>query len=399
MLKNRLKNNYTATIFASCIGYITQAIIVNLFPLLFVRFSSEFGISLAQISILISIGFSTQLLIDFIGSRYIIKIGYRKSMAISNIFSTLGLISFAVLPYVMTNKYVAILLSMIISSIGGGFIEVLVSPIVEACPTKNKSGIMSFLHSFYSWGQVLVILLSTLFFVIVGIENWRILALIWAIIPFVNFFLFLIVPINTLPEEENGTKYSSLFKNKIFWVLVIMILCAGASEQAMSQWVSAFAEAGLGVEKWLGDLLGPCMFAACMGFSRLFYAKKSEKINLEKAILISAAICIASYLIAILSPVAIVSLIGCALCGIGCGVLWPGTYSLAVQKQPKGGLPMFGLLAIAGDFGCLAGPTITGQVSSAFENNMKAGFAVALAFPVLLIIMVIVLFKISKKEK
>ncbi len=394
-----LKKSYKATIFASCIGYITQAIIINLFPLLFVRFTHEFKISLAEISILIFIGFSTQLLIDFIGSKYIIKLGYRKSMAIANIFSAAGLIAFAVLPSVMPNKYVAILLSLIISSIGGGFIEVLVSPIVEACPTKNKSGMMSLLHSFYSWGQVLVILVSTLFFVFVGIENWRVLALIWAIVPSVNFFLFLIVPINTLPEEENGTKYSSLLKNKIFWIFVIMMLCAGASEQAMSQWASAFAEEGLGVEKWLGDLLGPCMFAVCMGVARLFYAKKSEKINLEKGILISAAICIASYLIAILSPVAIVSLIGCALCGIGCGVLWPGTYSLAAQKQPMGGVPMFGLLAIAGDFGCLAGPTIAGQVSGAFENNMKAGFAVALAFPVLLIIMVIVLFKISKKEK
>lgn len=394
-----LKKSYKATIFASCIGYVTQAIIINLFPLLFVRFTHEFGISLAEISILIFIGFSTQLLIDFIGSKYIIKLGYRKSMAIANIFSSAGLIAFAILPYVMPNKYVAILLSLIISSIGGGFIEVLISPIVEACPTKNKSGMMSLLHSFYSWGQVLVILVSTLFFVFVGIENWRVLALIWAIVPSVNFFLFLIVPINTLPEEENGTKYSSLLKNKIFWIFVVMMLCAGASEQAMSQWASAFAEAGLGVEKWLGDLLGPCMFAVCMGVARLFYAKKSEKINLEKGILISAAICIASYLIAILSPVAIVSLIGCALCGIGCGVLWPGTYSLAAKKQPMGGVPMFGLLAIAGDLGCLAGPTIAGQISGAFENNMKAGFAAALVFPVLLVIMVIVLFKVYKKQK
>lgn len=394
-----LKKSYKATIFASCIGYVTQAIIINLFPLLFVRFTHEFGISLAEISILIFIGFSTQLLIDFIGSKYIIKLGYRKSMAIANIFSSAGLIAFAILPYVMPNKYVAILLSLIISSIGGGFIEVLISPIVEACPTKNKSGMMSLLHSFYSWGQVLVILVSTLFFVFVGIENWRVLALIWAIVPSVNFFLFLIVPINTLPEEENGTKYSSLLKNKIFWIFVVMMLCAGASEQAMSQWASAFAEAGLGVEKWLGDLLGPCMFAVCMGVARLFYAKKSEKINLEKGILISAAICIASYLIVILSPVAIVSLIGCALCGIGCGMLWPGTYSLATQKQSKGGVPMFGLLAIAGDLGCLAGPTIAGQISGAFENNMKAGFAAALVFPVLLVIMVIVLFKVYKKQK
>lgn len=394
-----LKKSYKATIFASCIGYVTQAIIINLFPLLFVRFSNEFKISLAEISILIFIGFSTQLLIDFIGSKYIIKLGYRKSMAIANIFSSAGLIAFAILPYVMPNKYVAILLSLIISSIGGGFIEVLISPIVEACPTKNKSGMMSLLHSFYSWGQVLVILVSTLFFVFVGIENWRVLALIWAIVPSVNFFLFLIVPINTLPEEENGTKYSSLLKNKIFWIFVVMMLCAGASEQAMSQWASAFAEAGLGVEKWLGDLLGPCMFAVCMGVARLFYAEKSEKINLEKGILISAAICIASYLIAILSPVAIVSLIGCALCGIGCGVLWPGTYSLAAKKQPMGGVPMFGLLAIAGDLGCLAGPTIAGQISGAFENNMKAGFAAALVFPVLLVIMVIVLFKVYKKQK
>lgn len=393
-----LKNNYKATVVASCIGYVTQAVLINFSSLLFVTFQNDFGITLSQLSVLIMINFATQLAIDFIGSRYIVRVGYRNSVTIANIFSVVGLISLSSLPFIMQNKFAALVISTILCGIGGGLIEVLISPIVEACPTKNKSAIMSLLHSFYCWGLVLTVLLSTLFFAVFGISNWRVLALLWAIIPAVNLFLFLFVPINTLPEEENGTKYSSLFKDKMFWIFVVMMMCAGASEQAMSQWASAFAEEGLGIEKWLGDLLGPCLFAVCMGSARMFYAKFSEKISLEKGILVSSIICIMSYLIAILAPIPIISLLGCALCGVGCGMLWPGTYSLASKKQKNGGVLMFGLLALAGDIGCLSGPSIAGQVSSIFGGNLKSGFAVSIIFPALLVVMVTVLIKNSKKQ-
>jgi len=283
--------------------------------------------------------------------------------------------------------------------LGGGLIEVLISPIVEACPTKRKSAIMSMLHSFYCWGQMGVVLLSTIYFRTVGIENWEYLSLIWAIIPAIDLVLFCFVPINTLVDESEESSFGDLIKQKLFWVFLVMMLCAGASELAMSQWVSAFAEAGLGVEKWIGDLLGPCLFAAVMGSTRIFYAINSERIGLKKGILTSAIICVASYVIAIFSPIPIISLLGCALCGVGSAMLWPGTYSIATNRLPKGGVPMFGLLALAGDLGCLSGPYFTGMISTAFDGNLKMGFMFSLIFPITLIVMVLILMKYFKKPQ
>jgi MFS family permease len=299
----------------------------------------------------------------------------------------------------MTNKFIALEIAMIFCGLGGGLIEVLISPIVEACPTKRKSAIMSILHSFYCWGQMGVVLFSTIYFRTVGIEHWEYLSLIWAIIPLVDLILFCFVPINTLVEESEESSFKDLVKQKLFWVFLVMMLCAGATELSMSQWASAFAEAGLGVEKWIGDLLGPCLFAICMGTARVFYAANSNKIGLKKGIFISAGICVVSYLIAIFSPVPIISLLGCALCGVGSGMLWPGTYSIATNRLPKGGVPMFGLLALAGDLGCLTGPYLTGMMSTAFDGNLKAGFLFSLIFPITLMIMVFILMKYFKKPE
>ncbi|MBQ8567510.1 MAG: MFS transporter [Clostridia bacterium] len=394
-----LRKSFKATITASCIGYFTQAVLINFTPLLFITFQKEFGLSLAQLSVLIATNFATELIIDFLGTKYVSKIGYRRSVIIAQALSVMGLCMIPILPKLMESKFLALEIAMIFCGLGGGLIEVLISPIVEACPTKRKSAIMSMLHSFYCWGQMGVVLLSTIYFRTVGIEHWEYLSLIWAIIPAIDLVLFCFVPINTLVDESEESTFGELIRQKLFWVFLVMMLCAGATELAMSQWASAFAEAGLKVEKWIGDLLGPCLFAVCMGCARIFYATHSDKIGLKKGILISSGICVVSYLVAILSPIPIISLIGCAMCGVGSGMLWPGTYSIATNRMPKGGVPMFGLLALAGDMGCLSGPYLTGMISTAFDGNLKMGFLFSLIFPITLMIMVIILMKYFKKPQ
>ena len=397
-----IKNNYKATIAAAFLGYITQAIMLNFPPLLYIFFQDDYGLSLAQVSVLISANIVVELIVDIIVSKIAARVGYRPLILLATMLATLGLFSMFLLPTYMDNKFVALVLSMMLCGAGGGILEVLISPIVEACPTKNKSGMMSLLHSFYCWGQAAVVLISTLFFLAFGLENWVFIAAFWAIVPLTCFLLFSRAPIYSL-EEEGGTPSSALtlFKNKIFWVLVIMMVCAGASELVMAQWASAFAETAIGRSdlKWLTDLLGPCLFAICMGCTRVFYAKMSEKLDLTKGIFISALICIASYLITIFSPIPALSLFGCALCGIGAGIMWPGSFSIASERMPNGGVMMFGFLALAGDFGCFAGPFLAGQVSAVFNDNLRVGFAVCLIFPLALAAICAVMYFKRKKNK
>ena len=396
-----IKNNYKATVAASFLGYITQAIMLNFPPLLYIFFQEDFGLSMSQVTFLITANIVVELIVDIIVSKFATKIGYRPLVLLATAFAILGLLSMFLLPTIMGNKFVALILSMMLCGAGGGIMEVLISPIVEACPTKNKSGMMSLLHSFYCWGQAGVVLISTIFFQIFGLENWIYIAIFWTVVPLICMLLFSRAPIYTL-EEESTEKSSvlNLFKNKLFWVLVVMMICAGASELAMAQWASAFAETAIGRSdlKWLTDLLGPCLFAICMGCARVFYAKVSEKIDLTKGIFISSIICIAAYLITILSPWAYLSLFGCALCGIGAGIMWPGSFSIASSKMPHGGVLMFGLLALAGDFGCLVGPSIAGQFSAAFGNDLKVGFAVSIIFPLTLAIICAVMFIRKKRQ-
>ena len=381
-----VKNNFKYTITASFLGYITQAIMLNFPPLLFAFFASEYGISPIQITILICSNFVLELLVDVIASKNAERWGYRRLVIIADVFGALGLLAMAILPFILPNKliYVGLIFAMMLCGIGGGLMEVLISPIVEACPTKNKAGFMSLLHSFYCWGQFGVVLISTIFFKTVGIEKWHIIACLWTVVPLVGLVLFTFSPINHLVSEGEGARLSTLLKSKVFWLFLIMMLCAGASELTMSQWASYFAETALKVEKWVGDLLGPCLFALTMAITRVFYAKASTKIKLDTAILISSFICMGTYLLTALSKNPMLCLVGCAACGFGCGVLWPATYSLASQKISNGGVLMFGILALFGDGGCLLGPTLAGSISGMLGNNIKAGFAVAIIFPALM---------------
>ena len=397
-----IKNNYKTTVGAAFLGYITQAIMLNFPPLLYIFFQSDYGLSLSQVSFLITANIIVELVVDVIVSKIAARVGYRPLILTATTLAVLGIVSLFLFPMIMPNKFVALILAMMLCGAGGGIMEVLISPIVEACPTKNKSGMMSLLHSFYCWGQAAVVLFSTLFFLAFGLENWMYVAIFWTLVPLTCLFLFSFAPIYMLEEgQTEKPSILTLFKNKIFWVLVLMMVCAGASELAMAQWASAFAETVIGNSelKWLTDLLGPCLFAICMGCTRVFYAKMSEKIDLTKGIFISSIICIGSYLLTIFAPHPSFSLVGCALCGIGAGIMWPGSFSIASEKMPNGGVLMFGLLALSGDFGCLLGPSLAGQASAAFDDNLKVGFGVAIIFPLILAVISAVMFIRGKKRK
>jgi len=391
------KKNYVNTISACSMGYVIQAIVNNFAPLLFVTFKNTFNISLDKIALLISFNFGIQLLVDLISSRFVPKIGYRVSVILADVFALLGLISLSFFPYMFSDAYIGIIISVFLYAIGGGLLEVVVSPIVEACPTNKKSATMSLLHSFYCWGHVAVVLLSTLFFSVFGIENWRIMALIWAIFPLINGIWFLFVPIKTLDEVNGKGSVIELFKSGIFWVMILIMVCSGASELGLSQWASAFAEEGLNVSKTVGDLTGPCAFAILMGISRLLYAGISHKIKLEKFMMFSTVLCVISYLTVALSPYPALNLIACAICGFSVGIMWPGTYSIASSKIKNGGTAMFAFLALAGDLGCSSGPALIGFISDAFNNNLKIGILTGTVFPILLIVGLL-LSKMAKKD-
>lgn len=380
-----MKNQYNKTVEACFVGYIVQAIVNNFVPLLFLTFQRTYGIPLTQITMLVTINFGIQLLVDLLAIGFVDKIGYRASMVMAHIFSAVGLISLTILPEILSSPFVGILSSAIIYAVGGGLLEVLVSPIMEACPSDNKEKAMSMLHSFYCWGHVGVVAVSTLFFQVVGISNWKILTIMWAIIPFCNMIAFTKVPIASLMEKgETGYTIGKLFSMKMFWVLLFMMIFAGASEQSVSQWASVFAEKGLGISKTAGDLAGPMAFAILMGISRAFYGKYGDRINLEKFMIFSGILCIVSYLTISLIPSPVISLMGCAVCGLSVGIMWPGTFSKASTVIPKGGTAMFALLALGGDVGCSSGPTLVGMVSSALQDNLKLGILAGVIFPLFL---------------
>lgn len=391
-----MRSPYQKTMYACFIGYIVQAVVNNFVPLLFVTFQKTYQISLSKITFLITINFLIQLLVDMLSAGFVDKIGYRASIILAHVCVAAGLLSLTILPELLPNAYSGILIAVAIYAVGGGLIEVLISPILEACPTDNKEQAMSLLHSFYCWGHMGVVLLSTVFFALCGIGNWKILTILWVLIPIANILLFAKAPIYSLHEEGTaGLTLGQLFRKKLFWVFFLMMLCAGASEQAVSQWASAFAEQGLGVSKTVGDLAGPMAFAMLMGISRLIYGKWGDRLNLDRFMQWSCLLCIAAYLCIVLVPVPVIGLLGCAVCGFSVGILWPGTFSKASASIKGGGTAMFAMLALAGDVGCSGGPTLAGLVSGACGNNLHMGILAAIVFPVL---MLTSLFLAGKKQ-
>lgn len=394
-----MKLTYKHTRLACNCSSIVSAIVNNFAPLLFVIFSDTFNLSITGLSALITMNFATQIVVDFFGAKYADRLGYRRVVVMSQLFSAIGLLGLGIFPYIVPNAFIGILISVLLYAIGSALIEVITSPITEALPSDSKSGSMSLLHSFYCWGCVFVVLITTGMFSIFGKENWRYIAYIWAIVPLLNGIFFTKVPIIELKtEKESGIL--NLFKNKIMWLFMMIMMCSGAAELAMSQWASYFAETALGVSKTVGDLLGPLSFAVLMGISRVLYGLYSLKIDLKKFMVGSAFLCVISYLMTALSKNPFVAMIGCGICGFSVGIMWPGTLSLAAKINPKGGAAMFAIMALFGDCGCSLGPEAVARISKVFaihDSGLKAGFLCAIIFPIIMIIAIV--FGVRNLEK
>lgn len=389
------QNNYKKTLIACYLGFVTQAISANFAPLLFLTFKNTYGITLEKIAMIPMVFYLTQLFVDYAATEFADKLGYRICVVASQVLSAFGIASMCILPEIMPTPFSGILISVILYAIGSGLIEVLVSPIVEACPFENKSGMMSLLHSFYCWGAMGVILGSTLFFTIFGINNWKILTLIWAIIPLYNAFNFIKCPIDRLPDSDESMGIRQLFQMPLFCLMILLMVCSGASEACMAQWASAFTESALGVSKTVGDLAGPCLFAMFMGISRMLYGKFSEKLDLIRVMLSCGILCTVCYLLASLSTLPILGLIGCALCGSAVGIMWPGSISISSQNCPRGGTAMFAFLALAGDLGAMISPAMVGSLAERAGGNLKIGLFVATVFPIVLVFGLLLLKKKS----
>ncbi|MBQ4513375.1 MAG: MFS transporter [Anaerolineaceae bacterium] len=382
------QKNYQRTKLACYLGFVTQAISANFVPLLFLTFYRTYGISFADLALIPLTFFLTQLIVDFFCAKFVDRIGYRKSIVISQILSGAGLIMLAFVPDLCPRPFIGILACVIIYAIGSGLIEVLCSPIIEACPFEGKAAMMSLLHSFYCWGAVGTILGSTIFFLLFGTENWRILACIWAAVPLYNIFNFATCPIEPIVNEGESMTISQLLKTKEFWIFIVLMVCAGASELSMAQWASAFAESALGVSKTTGDLLGACSFAVFMGLSRIWYGKYGEKVELSGFMIASGILCLISYLLAAFAKWPVMGLVGCMLCGFSVGIMWPGSISISSARLPKGGTALFALLALAGDLGGAAGPALVGKVSNLAGENIQAGLLAGIFFPIVLVLSV-----------
>lgn len=393
------KKNYRKTLTACYLGFVTQAICANFAPLLFLTFHKTYGISFASLALISTVFFFTQLVVDLICARIVDRIGYRTCVVAAEVTSAMGLLGLALLPELLWSPFAGIILSVVIYAIGSGLAEVLVSPIVEACPFENKEKTMSLLHSFYCWGWVGVILGSTLFFAAFGIGSWKILAAIWSIVPIYNIYNFATCPIERLVEDGEGMTMGGLFRTGLFWLLILLMVCAGASEISMAQWASAFAESALHVSKTVGDLAGPCGFAVCMGVSRVFYGKYGEKVDLSVFMMGSGILCLGCYLLAALASLPVLGLVGCALCGFSVGIMWPGSISISSRILPKGGTAMFALLALAGDLGGAVGPAIVGNVSQRAGENIQAGVLAGIGFPIMLILCVLTVRRKYRSSK
>lgn len=389
---------YKSTIRACFAGYVVQAVVNNFVPLLFLTFQSQYGIPLSQVTLLITINFALQLAVDGVSVFFIDRIGYRVAAVIAHICAALGLVGLAFLPDLLPSPFAGLLLSVLLYALGGGLLEVIVSPIVESCPSDHKAQTMSILHSFYCWGSAGVIVISTLFLKVFGASSWKILAAIWALLPLANCFVFTKVPLAPLVAEGGtGMHIGQLFRSRVFWIIMLMMLCAGASEQAVSQWASTFAEKGLGVSKAVGDLAGPTVFALLMATSRLLYGKFGAKIDLNKAMMASALLCVVSYLLIGLTNSPVLGLVGVGLCGLAVGIFWPGTFSTAAASLRGGGTAMFALMALAGDLGCSGGPTLAGSIAGAFGDNLRLGILCAVAFPALMILGILLIRRTDAK--
>lgn len=392
----KLSFNHTK---AACyIGSISQSIVCGFLPLLFVIFNQDYGIPLAMVTLFSTVNFVIQLIMDFTSLFYIDRVSYRKTIVAAHLLAAFGFLFLGLAAPKIKNIYPAILFSVVLFSAGGGLSEVLLSPIIEGCPSDNKAATMSLLHSMFAFGSVGVILVTNILLFVLGKANWHYIATLWAAIPLFNAGYFMLVPINRIVESDKRMPLSRLFKRKSFLVFVLIMFCSGATEIAMSQWASAFAESSLGVSKAVGDILGPCVFASMMALSRVMYSKLADRINLAKYLMLCGIMTVGCFLTAALSPIKLAALLACGFCGFAVGIIWPGTVSLSAKTYPSGGAAMFGALALAGDVGCTAGPTVVWFVASLFGGELRRGLLISCIFPVLLVVSTVLLMQRVKKH-
>ncbi len=389
-----MSKNYKSTLWACYLGYITQAITVNLATLFFVIFRKDFGITYTELGSIVLITFVIQIIVDASMMKLTYVIGYRTSAILAHVFSLVGLVLLGILPRIM-QPFCGLLISILFYSVGGGMTEVIISPIVDSLPGDAKASGMCLLHSFYSWGQVAVVLITTVLLKLVGEGLWYIIPPVWAVIPLFNIFMFSRVPLVDIPPEESGSRITSYLRTPLIYGAIILMICGGASEMAMSQWASLFAESGLGVTKIVGDLLGPCLFAVNMGIGRTVYGICGKRINMKAALFSCSIFTLTCYMLTVFSGSAVLSLIGCSLCGLGVSLMWPGVLSMTSSEYGTMTSPaLFAFLALAGDIGCSLGPWITGKVSDVYiaagtaassGGAIRTGLLAASIFPALMV--------------
>lgn len=386
-----MRSKFLGTKLACYVGYVVQAVINNFLPILFIALQDVYGLGYERLARLIIFNFASQIAVDFSAPKIVALFGYRKSAALSQAMAALGLVSMGILPRIMSNTYLAIIISIIIYAIGSGMMEVIISPIIEMLPTKNKSGNMAFLHSFYCWGQAFTIIVTTLLVTVFGYKGWANIPLIWAVIPFLNTFSFFKVPVIEPKGEEKGDSFKSLASSKRFIIYMVMMFCGGACEIAMAEWASLFAQQALGISKVIGDLAGPCAFALFMGTGRVLYGWISKKVDFRKTVIVMSLLCFICYLTVAFCKIPAFSLIACAACGFSVSLFWPGVLSEGAKDFKRGGSVMYGVFALCGDTGCSAGPWIIGIIADRLGLNF--GFSVAAIFPVIMIIATVLLIK------
>lgn len=363
---------YAGTRRAGYTGFVVQAIINNLAPLLFVTFHTQLDVPVAQLGLLAALNFGVQLLTDLVAMFFVDRVGYRRPIVAAHVLAAVGLVLLAVLPGALGDPFLGLCIAVAVYAVGGGLLEVLVSPIIEHLPTaaEEKVAGMAFLHSFYCWGQLATVVVSTVVIGAVGTESWAVLPLVWAVVPLVNTVVFARVPLPETVPEEHRTSVRGLLGTPLFLAALVLMMTGGAAELTMVQWSSFFAEHSLGVSKELGDLLGPGLFALLMGIGRFSYGMWGQRLDLRRTLAVmslGAGVC---YVVAATSSVAVVSLLACALCGFMISLLWPGTFSLTSARFPYGGAAMFAVLALAGDAGGTAGPAAVGGLAESAGGSL-----------------------------
>ena len=354
--------SYKSTIAACYIGSFVQAIIVNTTPILFIPLREQFGLTFQQMGLLVLINFISQVGCDILFSNAIDKYGFRRFVVAAHGLAVVGLVLFAASPLLFDRPFAGFVTATIIFSGSGGLLELLLSPIVNAIPTDEKAGAMSVLHSFYSWGQAAVILLTTVLLFVFGRAWWQWIILIWTLVPLFNFFFLMRVPFAPNVPEEQRQGMDKILLKPFFIAALATILCGAAAELCISQWASAYLEEAMRLPKVVGDVGGVCLFAVMMGVGRLFYGMYGKKINVSLMMLIGTVGAAACYITVALSGTAVLSLLACGLCGLCVSLLWPGTLVVASEHYPLAGAWMFAILA-AGDIGASAGPWLMGVVA------------------------------------